>query len=87
MINFGQTQSNYNYYIKQMIGNKLQSNLCTTASLGTQKNCPLFESGRYPGADHEKLLFTLAGWGLGRSLLTGGRCSEVAVNTGLTVHT
>jgi hypothetical protein len=23
---------------------------------------------------------------LGRSLLTGGRCSEVAVNTGLTVH-
>ncbi len=24
---------------------------------------------------------------MGRSLLTGGRCSEVAVNTGLTVHT
>ncbi len=49
------------------------------------KNCPLFESGRYTGADHEKLLYTWAGWGLGRSLLTGGRCSEVAVNTGLTV--
>jgi hypothetical protein len=64
---------------------KVQSNLCTTASLGTQKNWPLFKSGRYPGADHEKLLYTLAGWGLGRSLLTGGRCSEVAVNTGLTV--
>ena len=47
------------------------------------KNWPLYESGRYPGADREKLLYTLAGWGLGRSLLTGGRCSEV--NTGLTV--
>jgi hypothetical protein len=55
------------------------------ASLGTQKNWPLFESGCYPGADREKLLYTFAGWGLGRSLLTGGRCSEVAVNTGLTV--
>jgi hypothetical protein len=64
----------------------IQSNLYTTASLGTQKNWPLFESGRYPGADREKLLYTLAGWGLGRSLLTGGRCSEVAVNTGLTVQ-
>jgi hypothetical protein len=63
----------------------IQSNLYTTASLGTQKNWPLFESGLYPGADREKLLYTLAGWGLGRSLLTGGRCSEVAVNTGLTV--
>ncbi len=65
------------YYVK--------SNLCTTASLGAQKNWPLFKSGRYPGTDREKLLYTLAGWGLGRSLLTGGRCSEVAVNTGLTV--
>ncbi len=64
----------------------VQSNLCTTASLGTQKNCPLFESGHYPGADREKLLYTWAGWGLGRSLLTGGRCLEVAVKTGLTVN-
>jgi hypothetical protein len=64
----------------------IQSNLCTTASLGTQKNWPLFKGGRYPGADREKLLYTLSGWGLGRSLLTGGRCSEVAVNTGLTVY-
>ena len=33
----------------------------------------------------EKLLYTLAGWGLGRSLLTGGHCSAVAVHTGLTI--
>jgi hypothetical protein len=63
----------------------MQSNLCTTASLGTQKNWPLFENGHYPGADCEKLLYTLVGWGSGRSLLTGDRCLEVAVNTGLTV--
>ncbi len=48
----------------------------------SKKNWPLFESGHYTGADHEKLLYTLAGWGLGRLLVTGGRCSEVAVYTG-----
>jgi hypothetical protein len=63
----------------------VQSNLCTTASLGTQKNWPLFKSGRYPGADREKLTYALAGCGLGGSLLTVGLCLEVAVNTGLTV--
>ncbi len=28
----------------------------------------------------------MVGWDFGRSLLTGGRCSEVALNTGLTVY-
>jgi hypothetical protein len=45
----------------------------------------LFLSGRYSEVDCEKLLYTLTGWELDGSLLTGGRCSEVAVNTGLTV--
>jgi hypothetical protein len=29
--------------------------------------------------------YTLADWGSDQSLLTGGRCFEVAINTGLTV--
>jgi hypothetical protein len=38
--------------------------------------------GRYSGIN---LVLILVGLDSGRSLLTGGRCSEVAVNTGLTV--
>ncbi len=33
-----------------------------------------------------KLVLIWEVWGSGWPLLTGGRCSEVAVNTGLTVH-
>jgi hypothetical protein len=54
---------NCDFYIHRKIiySIDIQSNLCTTASLGTQKNWPLFKSGRYPGADREKLLYTLSG--------------------------
>jgi hypothetical protein len=39
--------------------------------------------GRYSGVNLDLIL---VGPDSGRSLLTGGRYSEVAVNTGLTVH-
>ena len=83
---FSHQTTNTGTRYRKIIHFNVQSNLRTTASLGTQKYWPLFESGRYPRADHEKLLYTLAGWGLGRLLLTGGRCSEVAINTGLNVY-
>ncbi len=52
---------------------KVQSNLCTTITLGAQKYWLLFLSGRYSEVNCEKLLYTLTGWELGGSLLTGGR--------------
>jgi hypothetical protein len=67
------------------ITNTLQSNLCTTAILGTPKKWPLLSCGCYSKVPPIKLVLILDVWGSGWSLLTGGRCSEVVVNTGLTV--
>jgi hypothetical protein len=55
----------------------VQSNLSTTAILGTSKKWPLFK--------RQSLVAGCLGsdW----VLLTGGSCSEVVVNTGLTVLT
>jgi hypothetical protein len=65
---------------------KVQSNLCTAATLGTPKKWPLFRGGRYSEVPPIKLVLIWEVWGSGWPLLTGGRCSEVAVNTGLTVR-
>jgi hypothetical protein len=65
--------------------NRIQSNLSTTATLGTPKKRPLFRGGRYSEFSPIKLQLVWDVWGSGWPLLTGGRCSEVAVNTGLTV--
>jgi len=63
----------------------IQSNLCTTATLGTPKKRPLFRGGRYLEGPPIKLVWIWDVWGSGWPLLTGGRYSEVAVSTGLTV--
>ncbi len=63
----------------------VQSNLCTTATLGTPKKRPLYRGGRYSEVPPIKLVLIWYVWGSDWPLLTGGRCSEVVVNTGLTV--
>ena len=63
----------------------LQSNLSTTATLGTPKKWPLYRGGRSVEGFQSKLVSKLAWPDFVRPLLTGGRCSEVAVYTGLTV--
>ncbi len=63
---------------------RIQSNLSTMATLGTPKKRPLFRGGRYLEFSPIKLQLIWDVWGSGWPLLTGGRCSEVAVNTGLT---
>jgi hypothetical protein len=70
-------------YIVTLILN-LQSNLCTTATLGTPKKWPLFKGWPLFRGWSKILgsLFIRAG-DSGRSSLTGDRCSEVAVSTGL----
>ncbi len=67
-------------------GLTVQSNLSTRATLGTPKKRPLFRGGHYSKVSPIKLQLVWDVWGSGWSLLTGGCCSEVAVNTGLTVH-
>jgi hypothetical protein len=64
---------------------QLQSNLSTTATLGTPKKWPLYRVGWSLQVFQSKLLLKVAWPDLGWPLLTGGRYSEVAVNTGLTV--
>jgi hypothetical protein len=64
----------------------LQSNLSTTATLGTPKKWPLYTGDRSVEVFQWKLLCNLVKQALGRPLLTGGRYSEVVVNTGLTVY-
>jgi hypothetical protein len=63
--------------------------ICTRAELATPKKCSLF-IGRslFGGCTKNKVSFQLAfvGWEAGRSVLTGGCCSEVVVNTDLAVH-
>ncbi len=63
----------------------IQSNLSTTATLGTPKKWPLYNVGRSLQVFQSKLVLKVAWPDLGWPLLTGGRYSEVAVNTGLTV--
>jgi hypothetical protein len=69
----------------------MQSNLCTTATLGTTKKWPLFRGWplfRVWSKILGKVIVRLVGplGDLGQLLLTGGHCSEVAVSTGLTVQ-
>jgi hypothetical protein len=63
----------------------IQSNLSTTATLGTAKKWRLYRDGRSVEGFQSKLVSKLAWPDFVRPLLTGGRYSEVAVNTGLTV--
>ncbi len=46
---------------------------------------PLFRGGRYSEGTPIKLVWIWDVWGSGWPLLTGGRYSEVAVSTGLTL--
>jgi hypothetical protein len=62
----------------------VQSNLCTTATLGTRKTWPLCR-GLYE-KDQWLVGFRLAVRAADWPLLTGGRYSEVVVRTGLTVY-
>ena len=55
------------------------------ATLGTPKKWPLYIGGRFVEVVQSKLVSKLAWPELAWPLLTGDRCSEVAVNTGLTV--
>ena len=57
----------------------IQSNLCTTATLGTPKKWPLLRGGRYSKGPPIKLVWIWDAFGSGWLLLTGGRYSEVAV--------
>ena len=50
-----------------------------------QKAAVVYRGGRYSEVSPIKLQLVWDVWGSGWPLLTGGRCSEVAVNTGLTV--
>jgi hypothetical protein len=65
-------------------GLTVQSDLSTTATLAIPKKRPLFRGGRYSEVSPIKLQLVLDVWVSGWPLLTGGRCSEVAFNTGLT---
>jgi len=76
---------NHPSYARQVTNNHIQSNLCTTATLGTPKKRPLFRGGRYSEVPPIKIVLIWDVWGSGWPLLTGGRYSEVAVSTGLTV--
>ena len=64
---------------------KVQSNLSTTATLWTPKKLPLYIGGCSVEGFQSKLVPKLAWPDLVLPLLTSGHCSEVAVNTGLTV--
>ncbi len=59
--------------------------LYTTATLGTPKKWPLYRGGRSVEGFQSKLVSKLAWPHFVRPLLTGGRLSEVAITTGLTV--
>ncbi len=56
---------NYNF--------KVQTNLCTTASLETPKKWPLFRGGSCSEVPPIKLVLLWDFWGSGWPLLTGGR--------------
>jgi hypothetical protein len=64
---------------------KIQSNLSTTATLGTPKKWPLCRVVQSLEVFQLKLVLKLVWPDFAWPLLTGGRYSEVAVNTGLTV--
>jgi hypothetical protein len=54
----------------------IQSNLNTTATLGTQKKWQLFRGGRYSEVPLIKLVLNWDACGSGWLLLTGGHCSR-----------
>jgi len=60
---------------------KIQSNLVSLTTLGTAKKWPLNIGGLFNENYNLKLVLPGLGW----PLLTGGHCSEVVFNTGLTV--
>jgi hypothetical protein len=64
----------------------LQSNLCTTTTLGTQKEWPLL-TGVTGGRCSEVIYVIKASQGTKKwwSLWTGGRYSEMVVSSGLSV--
>jgi hypothetical protein len=69
-----------------LIRETAHSNPCAMATFGTPKKWLLFRGGRYSEVPPIKLILIWDVWGSGWSLLTGGLCSEVVVNTGLTVY-
>ena len=74
------TKSQESYYNKEP-----QSNLSTTTTLGTPKKWLLYRRCRFLEVFQSKLVLKLVWPDLVWSLLTGGRYSEVVINTGLTV--
>jgi hypothetical protein len=58
--------------------------MSSTATLGTAKKWPLYRGGRSVDGFQSKLVSKLAWLDFVRPLLTGGRYSELVVNTGLT---
>ena len=65
---------------------KYSENFFTTTTLKTQKEWPLFKGDCFSEVFPQKLISILESWGSGWSLYTGGHCSELVVNTGLTEH-
>jgi hypothetical protein len=63
----------------------VQSNLSSTTTLGTPKKWRLYRGGQSLEGFQLKLVVELLWADLVWPLLTGGRYSEVAVSTGLTV--
>ena len=82
----------FNYYDLKTIqfalafAKHIQSNLSTTATLGTPKKWPWYRVGLSLQVFQSKLVLKVAWPDLGWPLLTGGRYSEVAVSSGLTVY-
>jgi hypothetical protein len=64
---------------------EVQSNLSTTATLGTPKKWPLYIGGCSVESFQSKLVSKLAWPDFVQPLLTGGHYSEVAINKGLSV--
>ncbi len=68
----------------------MQSNLCITTILGTLKKWPLIRGWPFFRVWSKILVKVVVGFSRagdsGRSLLTGGRCSEVALSTDLIVQ-
>jgi hypothetical protein len=63
----------------------VQSNLFTTATLGTPKKWPLYRGGQSLEVFQSKMFLKLIWPDIVRPLLTGGHYLEVTVYTGLTV--
>jgi len=71
--------------MKVFFKKELKSNLSTTTTLGTPQTWLLYRGGWSLEVFQSKLVLKLVRPDLVWSLLTGGRYSEVVINTGLTV--